>query len=753
MPRKKEEPIFTLQEKADRSLISRLLGSEKLTDEQKEALYKYQKKIKGGYATVNYHYAKKNLGKGRVFAEGGISLQSFKKSIRHAIAKENYNDIDMVNAHPTLLMQYCKKNEITCEKLTDYVKNRDEWLAKIMKYHEITRDAAKKLILRICYLGAYELEEGPPPKKMKRVCDLSTELKIIAKKICTIETETYEFVKNDETKENIRSSVMSKTAEILEDMCLREIKKFFERKKYKVGVLCFDGLMIEKEDKDDQISKKILNKCSKYVFEKTGYDIKLDIKEMDQGMEIPQFGVFVNDDKDVQEKLFKLENPNYFKYCDKILYVFNEKTGQYDKNKKGDEDTLYYYITKHQQYFKYETSLNPDWSKIKSYGRDTTLMKKVPEYVRIEARDDKWVEKTSLTSLGYLLFKNGIYDFNTGKFTKGFNHEIVFHHQVPHKFPERNEKYIEYAKKLSFDTMFENPQPIMVALARALAGDIEAKKFYFCPGMTNAGKSTLVTIFSNVFGTYVQPFNAENLAYRENTQGQDEAAKNRWMYLLRYARIIFSNEVNMKKTLNGNDIKKIASGGDSIIGRNHYESEINFVPHFTAFCMLNDIPKIEPVDDAVEGRLVYCEFGKQFVTNPTLPHHVKKDPQMKEKIKKKKFIRGFIHLMLDSYKYYLKHGQPEFDEEIKEEWLQGDKSDLIVSRLIRDNYVITQDLNDTVSVSELSKFKEQHKKEFETMSLKRFNEIIKNMGATQGRKGKNRERVWQGIKSIDNIDY
>ena len=70
----------------------------------------------------------------------------------------------------------------------------------------------------------------------------------------------------------------------------------------------------------------------------------------------------------------------------------------------------------------------------------------------------------------------------------------------------------------------ENPKPLIVAFARALAGDISAKKFYFCPGKTNAGKSKLVNMFINSFGGYVDTFNTECLAYTGKNDTKDEAS-------------------------------------------------------------------------------------------------------------------------------------------------------------------------------------------------------------------------------------
>ena len=82
---------------------------------EKEQIYAYRKKINGnGYVKVNYKHKKGVLNVGRYFAEGALSLQSFKKQIRHTLARDYYVDVDMVNAHPTILMQYCKRHSISC---------------------------------------------------------------------------------------------------------------------------------------------------------------------------------------------------------------------------------------------------------------------------------------------------------------------------------------------------------------------------------------------------------------------------------------------------------------------------------------------------------------------------------------------------------------------------------------------------------------------------------------------------------------
>ena len=58
---------------------------------------------------VKYRESKKRreakITGGRLYAENGVSLQTVKKWVRHTLCHDLYHDVDMVNAHPTLLLQ------------------------------------------------------------------------------------------------------------------------------------------------------------------------------------------------------------------------------------------------------------------------------------------------------------------------------------------------------------------------------------------------------------------------------------------------------------------------------------------------------------------------------------------------------------------------------------------------------------------------------------------------------------------------
>ena len=72
-----------------------------------------------------------------------------------------------------------------------------------------------------------------------------------------------------------------------------------------------------------------------------------------------------------------------------------------------------------------------------------------------------------------------------------------------------------------------------------------------------------------------------------------------------------------KVKLDGNMIKKISSGGDSLIGRVHGGLETQYVPQFFTIIFASDILDTIPYDDAVDKRLIVGSFNKCFVSKPS----------------------------------------------------------------------------------------------------------------------------------------
>ncbi len=80
-----------------------------------------------------------------------------------------------------------------------------------------------------------------------------------------------------------------------------------------------------------------------------------------------------------------------------------------------------------------------------------------------------------------------------------------------------------------------------------------------------------------------------------------------------------------------------------------------------------------------------------------------------------------------------------------------DKKDKNIIELLHCKFEITNNYNDFVTVSEMRKFRDEHRKEFLKMSNKQFNVIIQNVfKISQTRKGKKCTRGWIGLKTKDN---
>lgn len=83
--------------------------------------------------TKQYKYSDTNAG-GRRYVKG-IGVQSLQKTLRNYLCGGLYHDVDMVNAHPSILMHICDTHNIQCPLLRQYVTSRD----RVLEENELTK--------------------------------------------------------------------------------------------------------------------------------------------------------------------------------------------------------------------------------------------------------------------------------------------------------------------------------------------------------------------------------------------------------------------------------------------------------------------------------------------------------------------------------------------------------------------------------------------------------------------------------------
>ena len=122
--------------------LKHIIDNYRFNEETENILKLYYESLnKKGQKKAIYNQSKDD--KNRYF--GGICLTSIKRKMRNSIMPDNILDIDMNNSHPRILLYLCKKHNIDCKNLIEYINNRKYFLNKISD----NRKEAKTLILQM----------------------------------------------------------------------------------------------------------------------------------------------------------------------------------------------------------------------------------------------------------------------------------------------------------------------------------------------------------------------------------------------------------------------------------------------------------------------------------------------------------------------------------------------------------------------------------------------------------------------------
>ena len=377
-----------------------------------EILRKYHGKGPTGRLQVKYE--QKN-GRGRHYAKGSISQQSMPHQVRHTIAGDLYDDLDIVNCLPTILHQYCQKNGISCPTLEDYVNNREERILEVTTAMEMDRDEAKIGIVTIinggrCYNGNYINSIIP-----RWVLDLKVEMENVREIIFEREKEFANYAKSQsESKKkekgyyNPQASCMSSLIFDIEDKMLMVMRDYLMKQgviKHTEGVLVFDGIQIRKIDYPN-----LIKELEQEVFSKLGYRITIKSKPMTDVIKLPDNIVedtpqtLIGDDDNEASRIFLTRVGDNVRKCEGIIFV--RVNGIWTSDQARVDDYLM------------DQCLDANFVKINSNGKRVNYSSKVSGASAIitatKARipeDRYFIKKLSDSNRGKLVFLNGYWDF------------------------------------------------------------------------------------------------------------------------------------------------------------------------------------------------------------------------------------------------------------------------------------------------------------------------------------------------------
>lgn len=590
-------------------------------------------------STYTYFYSKNSsiskAGYGRLYAVEKGSLERIEKTLRHSLCAKMYWDVDMVNAQPTILYQIAKKRGLNLSLLSKYVSHREIIIAQFMKTHNATRDEIKEWFIK-CIFGAV----------IPELHELQNELRQLANELRNEYTDLYDkIIKMKES--NIIGTFLAYVAQTEECKCLLSMNDFLTKHGREVGVMCYDGCLVYKLDKECNFPSDLLRLCEQYIYDMSGYEIQLVVKEMKCSPDFSTPSKLLRksdiDDVYMTRKFISSMNNSIINDVNNGLIVYDKTTGYWS----NDQDVLRTAIINANLV---EETIEGTVNYSGYINKQDIIMKQLPALIPTTNFCEMSIDKT----IGKLLFRNGIYDMATRTFTKGFDPALYFGGRIMRDFPERNPTNIEIVNKILFEDPFkQNEQEsgiyLKELLARAIAGHYNDKVMIWAVGETNSGKGAQSTALYNCFDSFVSSYNPNALLYNKNS-GTDEAKKLSWVYPIHNSRISIGNEVRPNGIIDTSILKSLVSGGDLIPIRKNFKDEEYKINRATLLYFCNDIAKFNADDNATLNRIKLYEYKLSFVENPSESWERPSIQNLKTLFQQDEYKDAYFWCIVDAYK-------------------------------------------------------------------------------------------------------
>lgn len=703
----KEMETFSIEEKYDILKAKKLLASDLIDEDYRTSLLKYIKKAKGGKVLVDY--TKNDIGRLSIKINGlkdnetCITQSIMWRGAKSTLCEKYYDDLDIVNAHPVLLLQTFNKEGYTTTELKNYVNHRDKFFKKLNNYG-LDRDKVKVFIMSLCYgssVNKFCIDENI--KKLNFMIPLEEELRSNTKKLLDKnEMLKYKMKAIDQKGEdyiNINGTALAYYLQTIECACLMSMYNKLKKAGIKTGALIHDGLHIEKFQKYDK--NNLILQLQIVIEEETTFKVELKFKKFEALEGLEDIIVIKTDKEGGTYITDKLKN-DYIISQERIFMRINNVWTENDKVIKrnlikliGNMDILMK-ITLFEQ-----IKLVPYSTMIKGVNSMLPFIE--------PTEDPDFIDKLWTSNLYKLCFNNGFYDFKN-KELKNYDTDTHTTIKINRDFKTPNKKTIEEVYEKILNPIFNNDKEIMNTwlnyIARGLAGHIEDKNWGVGMGERDCGKGVLVGMLENCFGEYCRSTNSENFLFKK---GQGDSAKSlSWLVPFEFRRLLLTNEITIGENtkINGNVIKKLSSGGDKIEARVNHKDEINFKIQARVCMFCNDLPPIEPADSKetaymfrypskfldpsdirlgkpkmrpimkeVNGEIEYevNEEGEKIMIN--VCNYYKKDDNIKLWSKSEEVMNAFIHIIFNNYsdKIELPDSMKEDMNDFKEEEKEEDK--------------------------------------------------------------------------------
>ena len=658
---------FTLTERFNLNNANKLLQLGLLDDEKKASLKKYIKYSNNGKVVVRYTI--NEIGRLTIRIDSiKIDKQGNPKDTcrcqynmnritKGSICNTIYDDLDVVNCHPVLLQQIFEKKGYNTKTLSKLITKRDI-IFNDFKRKGIDRDSCKSLFMAIFYGGSPEkwMRDNNIPEIPKLFYKLEKEM-IENRDKLLLEDGMVKYIMEAENRKgqngfNLKGSALSYYIQTEECKVLLCMYNWLQENNYVVGALIHDGLHIEKL-KDEWSQDYVKRMLEEHIEGKTEYKLQLKIKPFDVPEEIDEMITIESDSEGGQLVSDKLKN-DYIK-CNGRDFMKIDNV--WITREKDIKDELKNIIARLNIFMDDEGALRP-------YSTMAAGNSNILKFVN-PTEDESFLDKLFNSNFRKLCFNNGYWDFLSNTL-KPYDTETYTAVKIKRDYTPSTKEIRDQVYERILNPIFANDNEMrdswLNTAARALAGEIEDKNWVVCMGERDCGKGVLVGMLEAAFGDYCRTTNGENFVFKNNIG--DSAKSFSWLIPFEFKRFCLTNEITRDESntykMNGNILKKLASGGDVIEARLNHQDEINFQTQVRPMIFCNDLPPITPTDAKETSSIYY--FPSKFVddervgttvrnqeTNEIIISYHKKDDNIKSWSKSKDVVKAFVDILFESY--------------------------------------------------------------------------------------------------------
>ena len=649
-------------------------------------------------------------GWGRTIPCDYLSLSIMRRGTRHALCNSIYRDLDLVNAHATIIYEIGTQNQLPLPFLKQIVDDPKGWRKTICEHHGLDfndptqRDVAKTLPLSLFFGGAYKvwIRENNITVNEDRLLPVligvENELRNIREIVFTNNTQ----ISKDVTRHNVdkwkdtnaaKRGVMAMWAQTIERRIMEDAVTFLvEKRNFKLEdiVPCQDGLMILKELFYEGIERDF----EQLAHEKYGFHhLRWVEKPFDEAIEIPVNSdiVFTHtvDWSRLTEAMFAKKMCELY-FNDKVIFENDGKhTGfffngvYWQPTEKHDAMLKKEYFLKLYDWYTNELNLSDMEEKTrKSIAKQLQQLDKssfrrgVIDIIRTEntvTTPIRWNHNPDLFA-----FTDVTYDLAKGEVKKPDPADFINCTCGYNYFEEYDDKGkpVEkvYAEEKAYIDRFvssicatnEVKEYLFVQCSTFLKQCNSEERAYFWLGRGRNGKGTLTALLKMALGNY---FGELNLTYYTSYEKTADAPNNN-LFMCRHARMLSTSEIGENEqntraqTFNTAKFRTITGGDPISVRQLHDNNQVSFTPG-PPVIQTNVMPIITGIHDqdnvALRERFDILDFVFSFTSDEAKiaadPARFKmKDITLKNRFSQPAYRNAMIRLLFENYKMYRANG-------------------------------------------------------------------------------------------------